>query len=118
MTREEFIHAVTNAVKEYIDNAGSFDRDMQLRVNPDSFEISYATSVDRESDIADSDEAIENAAAAYGDAEESAMDYQASQNPDFYPIWTLIRNLPGSRKEINSEAIERLATNYFGKNHD
>lgn len=112
MKRNEFIKAVTDLVQEYIDNFDRFDSNPQIRVNP---ELLYVEAIDGNAmleGIGDSDEAIEDAAYAHGDESMSATDYQAKENPDFYPIKTLLK-VSGPHSSVpDPEAIAKLADNY------
>ena len=113
MKREEFIKAVKELVQEYIDNFDRFDSNPQIRVNP---ELLYVEAIDGSAmleGLGDSDEAIEDAAYAHGDETMSATDYQAKENPDFYPIKSLLKP-SGTHTSIPDEvAIEKLADNYI-----
>ena len=113
MDRSTFIKAVTDLVQEYIDNFDRFDSNPQIRVNPD---LLYVEAVDGRAmleGIGDSDEAIEDAAYAHGDESMSATDYQAKQNPDFYPIKELLQPVAHNVSIPDAAAIARIADNYF-----
>ncbi|MCH5237821.1 MAG: hypothetical protein J1E95_08495 [Muribaculaceae bacterium] len=113
MKREVFIKAVADLVQEYIDNFDRFDSNPQIRVNP---ELLYVEAVDGSAmleGIGDSEEAIEDAAYAHGDETMSATDYQAKENPDFYPIKELLKPT-GERTSVpDVKAIEKIADNYI-----
>ena len=112
MKREEFVKAVTDLVQEYIDNFDRFDDNPQIRVNP---ELLYVEAIDGRAmleGIGDSDEAIEDAAYAHGDETMSATDYQAKENPDFYPIKPLLKPTGEHTSEPDKDKIERIADNY------
>ena len=112
MKREEFVKAISDLVQEYIDNFDRFDSNPQIRVNP---ELLYVEAIDGSAmleGIGDSDEAIENAAYAHGDETMSSTDYQAKENPDFYPIKSLLKPVGESKSIPDPEAISKLADNY------
>lgn len=112
MKREEFIKAVTDLVQEYIDNFDRFDSNPQIRVNP---ELLYVEAIDGRAmleGIGDSDEAIENAAYAHGDESMSATDYQAKEDPDFYPIKDLLKPNGPHSSIPDADKISKLADNY------
>ena len=113
MERKEFVKAVTDLVQEYIDNWDRFDSNPQIRVNP---ELLYVEAVDGRAmleGIGDSDEAIEDAAYAQGDETMSATDFQAKENPDFYPIKDLIMPAGHNVSVPDDNKINKLADNYF-----
>lgn len=113
MERSTFTKAVTDLVQEYIDNWDRFDSNPQIRVNP---ELLYVEAIDgraMQEGIGDSDEAIEDAAYAEGDETMSSSDYQAKQNPDFYPIKDLIQAAGHNLSVPDKEKIEKIADNYF-----
>lgn len=112
MTRKEFIEKAVGAVQEYIDNFYRFDSDPQLRINPAIADITLTDSNALRSAIEDSDEAIENAAAAHGMANQEAMDFQASVNPEFIAVKTLLRTLPDGTTVPDTDAIASLAARY------
>ena len=113
MERQEFVKAVTDLVQEYIDNWDRFDSNPQIRVNP---ELLYVEAIDGNAmleGIGDSDEAIEDAAYAQGDETMSATDFQAKENPDFYPIKDLIMPAGHNVSVPDPAKINALADNYF-----
>lgn len=112
MTREEFTNAVTELVTQYIETVDRFDNNPQLRVNPVTFAIDLATGNDLLEEIAYSNEAIEEAAAAERPASEDAADYQAAQNPDFYPLRSLVRINSEGEDRVDEKAVENVAANY------
>lgn len=113
-TRNGFIKAMKDAVQEYIDNFYRFDSDPQLQVNPLTRSVELVSDVEMLSAIANSDEAIENAAHAEGDETEAADDYQASQNPDFYPVKKLLATTSDGVTLPDGKAIADIADTYFG----
>lgn len=113
ITRDEFVKAVTDLVQEYIDNFDRFDVDPQIRVNPELLYVDLFDGKERNEDLGDSDEAIEDAAYAQGDETESASDYQATQDPDFYPVKGLLKPTGPHTSEPDKDGIEKIADNYF-----
>lgn len=103
MTREQFIHDVTEMVHTYEANLDTLRADPQLRINPMNMTLSVVTVADMQNELAYTDEDSEANAAAEGDMTESSDDYEAAQNPDFIPLRTL----------QTDEAIAALANNYF-----
>ena len=112
MTRKEFTNAVTELVQNYIGNFYNFDSNAQLRVNPRLLTVEIENGYAFQDDIEYSDEVIENAAYAEGDATESASDFQASQNYEYYPVHTLIAHTDG-KATPDADAIRALADRYF-----
>lgn len=103
MDKKEFIDNVKRIVANYADDQFEMPHDPQLRVNPLTLSVSVVTAEEMQNELAYTDEDIEVAAAAQGDAYESADDYEAKQDPDFYPLRTLLRD----------GAVEALAATYF-----
>lgn len=103
MDKKEFIENVKRIVSNYADNRDEMQNDPQLRINPLTLHMSVVTAAEMQNEIAYTDEDIDAAAAAEGDATESADDYEARQDPDFYPL----------RDLLAEGAAERIAGNYF-----
>lgn len=113
MTREEFIKTVDTLVERYIENADSFDLNPQLRINPATFDMTIVNSSDMLDEIEDSNEAIEDAAAAERAATEEYTDYQVSRNPDFYAVNSLTKTSADGKTSPDSNAIAKVAEIYF-----
>lgn len=113
MTKEDFVNAIVHAVTLYTNSPEYFDADPKLRINPATFDVVAVNGKDALSDIAFSDEAIEDGAYAEGDATESASDYQASRNPDFFAIREYIRTDKDGHIHPDKRKIETLAKSYF-----
>lgn len=113
MEKSDFIKAVTALVERYIADEGKEDPNAQIKVNPVLLYVDLVPEKDFLRSLADSEEAIEDAAYAVGDETESASDYQASQNPDFYPARTLVVYADRQPPVPDTAAIEALAANYF-----
>lgn len=113
MTREDFIKTVHEQVQEYIDNFDRFDSNPQLRVNPELLFTDIINGSDMLNGIGYSEEAIEDAAYAQGDETESASDYQAKQDPDFYEVKKLLKPTGAHTSEPDDDAIGRIADTYF-----
>lgn len=112
MTREEFIKVVETLVAQYIAEGVVPQSNAQLRVNPVSKSVAIVSNDEYLSEIADNIETTEDAAAADGLASETSTDWQSSQNPDFYPILTLLHKDRQGNYTINTPAIDHLATIY------
>lgn len=103
MDKQEFIDNVKRIVKVYSENTTELTDDPQLRINPMNLRMSVVTAAEMQNEIAYTDEDIDVNAAAEGDESESSDDYEAKQDPDFYPL----------RQLLNDNAIEDIAKNYF-----
>ena len=115
MTREEFTRVVTDMVKRYVDNYMDYDSDPQLRINPALLKVDIINGSSMHKGIEYSDEVVENAAAAHGLATQDTDDFQASQDPDFYPVGTLLHKVEHSLPVPDADAIARVVDVYFGK---
>lgn len=112
MDAKEFKGHLVDAVQMYIDNFDRFDSNPQLRVNPVSLRVDLVNGSDLIAEIEDSDEAVEDAAASQGMANDDATDYQVKQNPDFYPVKKLLQ--PDGNTDVPSEKeIDRIVREYF-----
>ena len=114
MDKKEFEGVLTDAVQMYIDNFDRFDSNPQLRVNPVSLRVDLVNGSDLINEIEDSDEAVEDAAAAQGMESNDATDYQAKQNPDFYPVKPLLEP-KGNTDVPSAKKIDEIVKVYFGK---
>lgn len=103
MDAKEFIDNVKRIVANYSGNRDEMVDDPQLRVNPISLSVSVVTAQEMQNEIGYTDEDIEAVAAAEGDETESSDDYEARQDPDFYPLRGLLKE----------GAVEAMAANYF-----
>lgn len=112
MKNEELKAKMIDLVEEYIQNFYDFDSNPQIRVNPALDRVALVNGSDMLSEIGDSDEAIEDAANADGAETEDATDYQASQNPDFYPVKKLLLTLKDGKVVADKAAIDRIARKY------
>ena len=113
MKKEDFVKAVTDLVQNYINNFYDYDSNPQLRVNPELKYVEIENGYAFQDDIEYSDEVIENAAYAEGDATESNDDFQASQNYDYYPVKKLLKHTGEHSAVPNAEAIAEIAAKYF-----
>ena len=112
MDSKDFKRVLTDMVQEYIDNFDRFDSNPQLRVNPVTFRVDLVNGSDMMSEIEDSDEAVEDAAASQGMESDDATDYQVKQNPDFYPVKRLLK--AEGNTDVPSEAeIDKIVREYF-----
>lgn len=112
MTRQEFTKQITDNVQLYIDNFYRFKDNPQIRINPSNLAVTLENGSDLLSEIGESDEALEDAAAAEGAANEDSTDFQVKQNPDFYAVASLVKVNDGNGTP-DAEAIERIVTRYF-----
>ncbi len=115
MTRDDLIKAITHAVLEYAKAPEFFDANPQLRINPASLEVTAVNGNDYYEEIEDSDEVVENEAAADGAENEEAEDFQAAQNPDFYALKRYVHTDSEGKLTPDEKAIEKLATEYLAK---
>lgn len=113
MKREEFVKSVTEQVEHFIENFYEYGQNAQLRVNPELKYVEIEGGNAFLDDIEYSDEVVENAAYAEGDATESADDFQARQDYDYYPMREFIRKTGDHTAEPNKAAIDDLAGKYF-----
>lgn len=113
MTIDEFKKILSDNVQLYIDNFDRFDSNPQIRVNPELMRVDIVNGSEFLSGIADSEEAVEDAAAAESAESEDAADYQVRQNPDFYPVKKLLDTLPDGKTVPSAKAIDEIAKVYF-----
>lgn len=111
MTRNDFIKTVTELLNQYIFE-GVEPENIQLRVNPASLTVALVSNEVFLSELADSEEAVEEAAGAERSESKEATDRQVSQNPDFYPVFTLIKKGADGKFVVDQEAVAKLAANY------
>ena len=112
MKKNEFIEGITGLVWVFINNEDLQGKNAQIRVNPELLTIDLFTEKEFLQGLADSQETIENAAYAHDAAQYDAADYQAAQNPDFYPALSLVTTNEEGKKIPNPAAIEAIAANY------
>lgn len=115
MKKEEFKETVSGLVWVYINNEELQGRNAQISVNPVSLFVDLLTQDEFLQSLADAQEAIENAAYAHDAAQYEATDFQASQNPDYYPAQTLVMVDAEGKKVPDPAAIEKVAKNYFNE---
>lgn len=113
MERKQFTDSVIEVVQNYIDSFYEFDKNPMLRVNPKLLLVEVENGYGFQEDLGYSDEVVEEAAAAEGDASMSDTDYQASQNFDYYPVREFIVTDSEGRGSVDKKAVERLADKYF-----
>ena len=113
MNKEEFIVSITGQVRKYISLADEYGDNAQIRVNPALLLVDLLSNKEYLQAIEFSEEVIENGAYGEGDETSSADDFQASQDPDFYPVSTLVKK--GALGELlpDADAINALADKYF-----
>lgn len=103
---------IISLVNEYIENFDRFDHNPQIRINPSTLAATLVNGRDMQLEIEDNDEAIEDAAAAEGLETETAADFQASQNPEFYAVKKLLRAPDSGSTVPDKAAIHRIASKY------
>lgn len=113
MRPDELIDAIAAQVGRYLDNIAVYDQDTQLRINPLTLAVALVSSKEKQAEIAESIENVESAAGAEGAYTDDSMEYQASQNPDFYPVRTLIVVLDDGSARPYDAAIKAVAKRYF-----
>ena len=113
MKKSEFVEAVTGLVWVYINNEDLQGRNAQITVNPELLYVDLITEEEFQDSLLYSQEVIENAAYAHDAAQYEAEDYQASQNPDFYPAWKLLTKDAEGKTVPDDAAIAAMAANYF-----
>lgn len=113
MKKSEFTEAVTGLVWVYINNEDLQGRNAQITVNPELLYVDLISESEFQNALLYNQEMIENAAYAHDAAQYEASDYQASQNPDFYPAWKLVTKDAEGKTVPDAEAIEKMASNYF-----
>lgn len=112
MTRKDFEDVLTTLVEEYINLFDQFGPDAQLQINPTTLQAQLVKSDSRLQAIADSDEAIEDAAAADGMASEQDTDFQVEENPDFYPVKDYFTVDKKGQGHVKEKAVAKLAARY------
>lgn len=113
MTRKDFTERIEFLVREYLNDPKQFGPNYQIKVNPSSLMVTLADNTDMLDSIEYSNEAVEEAAGADTGAYEDAMDSQARQNPDFYPVSRFFRHVGENHVVPNTDAIEAVADEYF-----
>ena len=113
MEREEFVKSIEGQVRKYISLSEEYGSNAQIRINPALLLVDLLSERQYLQAIAFSDEVIENAAYAEGDETMSSEDYQATQDPDFYPVSSLIEKSATNDLIPDITAINKLADRYF-----
>lgn len=113
MTREELTDTIAIAIKEYVGYDSYNGPDLTLSINPVSLFVSVITEDEKLSDIENSNEAVEDAAAAERPASEDATDYQVRQNPDLYPVKSLVKTGGDGKNVFDMDAIRAIAARYI-----
>ena len=113
MKKSEFIEAVTGLVWVYINNEDLQGKNAQITVNPELLYVDLITEKEFQDALLYNQEVIENAAYAHDAAQYEAEDYQAQQNREFYPAWKLVTKDANGKTIPDTDAIEKVADNYF-----
>ena len=112
MKKSEFIEGAEGLVWVWINNRDLQGENAQLRVNPELLYVDFLTEKEFLNSLACAQEAIENAAYAHDAAQYEAADYQAAQNPDYYPMRTLVKTNEEGKTVPDRDKIEEVASNY------
>lgn len=113
MTHKDLVYRISEAVGYYLQDFYRYEPDPHLSVNPVTLYVDVVSGKTMAEGVEDADEALENAAYARGDADEMAMDRQAKENPDFYPIRQFLIVEEGKPTVADPKAIEKLASHYI-----
>lgn len=113
MNKQEFAETLRNIVSNYIEEYNEIGPDAQIAVNPVTQYITVDTGNDIQYDIADSQEAVEEAAAAEDARDADAADYQARQDPDFYALSGFVVRDKNGLLHPDVDAIDRLINTCF-----
>ena len=112
MKKSEFKNGATGLVWEWINNQDLQGQNAQLRVNPVYLYVDFLTEKEFLQSLALAQEAIENAAYAHDAAQYEAADNSAAQNPDYYPMRSLVKKDEDGKTVPDPDAIEKVASNY------
>lgn len=112
MTQNSLTDSIIGLIREYIDNFDMFDSNPQIRVNPGAKTAALVNGKDMLAEIEDSNEAIEDAAGAEGDEIEDASDFQVKQNPDFYPVKSLLKTEADGSVVPDESGVDKIAAIY------
>ncbi|MCM1449948.1 MAG: hypothetical protein NC082_06370 [Clostridiales bacterium] len=112
MTKEDLRKAINRCVNAYIEDYDVLGPDMQLCVYPETYEAILMSESDMFKEIAYANEALEAAAGAQGLESQESSDYQVKQNPDFYPMSTLVTYSDDGHLLPDRAAIDRLMSMY------
>lgn len=113
MTQDHLKNNMIELVGRYIANADSFDSNPQLRIVPATMSMTIVNGRDMLAEIEVSDENVDDEAGVDGERSEEYADYQASRNPDFYPVRALITEDVDKRTIPDANAIEHIAASYI-----
>ena len=86
ITKDEFKSSLNNLVEAYINNFEYYGPEAQIVVMPGNGLVDLVRAGDVLEDLADSQEAVENAAAASRPETADAADAQVRLNPDHYDV--------------------------------
>ena len=112
MTREELAENIAITIKEYVGLDNHNGPGLKLSINPESLFVSVITESEMLTDIAESNEAIEDAAAAERPASEDATDYQVARTPDIYPVADFEKSSSSGAVTLDMDAIMAVAAKY------
>lgn len=112
ITKDEFKSSLNNLVEAYINNFEYYGPEAQIVVMPGNGLVDLVRAGDVLEDLADSQEAVENAAAASRPETADAADAQVKLNPDHYDVRRFFTITDG-KGTVNVSAIDGLAAKYF-----
>lgn len=112
ITKDEFKSSLNNLVEAYINNFEYYGPEVQIVVMPGNGLVDLVRAGDVLEDLADSQEAVENAAAASQPETADAADAQVKLNPDHYDVRRFFTITDG-KGTVNVSAIDELAAKYF-----
>lgn len=112
MTRDELSDTIAITIKEYVGHDNNNGPGLKLSINPVSLFVSVITQDEMLSDIENSNEAVEDAAAAERPELEEATDYQVEQNPDIYPVDRLLKMSATGFYDVDMDAVRKIAAKY------
>lgn len=112
-TPQQAIKEITTVVQRYIDNFDLFGPDPAVMIDPDTLEINFQTTAERDNNIYLSDATVEEAAAIEGLADQDGMDYQSGRNWDIYPVHKLMTRTAPGHVVPDTAKITEIVNAYF-----
>lgn len=111
-SKVSFKNDIINLLHAFVEFGDSTAGNPQVRIDPQTLYVALANGADFIDEIADTEENIENEAAAESNSAEEAADFQAQRDPDFYPVSRFL-TLQHGKRIINQEAVDRLVDSYY-----
>ena len=112
ITKDEFKSTLNDLVEAYINNFEYYGPEAQIVVAPGDGLLDLVRAGDVLEGLADSQEAVENAAAADQPETEEATDSQVTLKPAYYDARASSNGTDGKGTD-KARAPEELATKYF-----